>query len=99
VVQRFVDASMEGWRHYLADPALVDAELQRLNPAMNPEQMRFSVATLKEHHFIDGEGTEASHLGHMTADRWATTYRQLEELKVTTHTIDPATAYTTRFAP
>jgi NitT/TauT family transport system substrate-binding protein len=97
IVQKFVEASLEGWRNYLQDPAATDAELSRLNPAMSTDQMRFSVQTLKDRHFIDGAGTSESHLGSFTAERWSTLYRQLVDLKVITQTIDPASAYTLQF--
>jgi len=97
IVAKFVKASLEGWKNYLADPALVDAELSKLNPNMSPEQMKFSIDTLRQNHFIDGDGTPDSHLGHFTAQRWATTYKQLVDLKVTAAPIDPATAYTRQF--
>lgn len=99
LVQRFVDASMAGWKAYLADPTMVDAELQKLNPALNPDQMKFSIETLKARHFVDGDGTPESHMGHFTRERWETLYRQLVDLKVITHPYDPNTAYVTRFAP
>ena len=99
IVAKFVKASIQGWKNYLADPALVDAQLAKLNPNMNPEQMKFSIDTLRKDHFIDGAGTPESHLGHFTAERWATTYKQLVDLKVTAAPIDPATAYTLQFNP
>jgi NitT/TauT family transport system substrate-binding protein len=99
IVDKFVKASIEGWRGYLQDPAQVNAELSKLNPAMSPDQMRFSIDTLKSGHFIDGLGTPDSHLGHFTAERWSTIYQQLQSLGVTAHPIDPATAYTLRFNP
>jgi NitT/TauT family transport system substrate-binding protein len=99
LVARFVKASLQGWRDYLRDPALVNAEITRLNPAMSPGQMRYTVDTLKSQHFIEGEGTADSHLGHFTAERWATNYRQLFDLKMIAHPIDPASAYTLQFAP
>ncbi len=99
VVDRFAKASVEGWRRYLADPAEVNAALHQLNRAMSAEQTQYSFDTLKAGHFIDGANTEDSHLGHFTAARWATTYRQLVDLKVIPNALDPATAYTTRFMP
>jgi NitT/TauT family transport system substrate-binding protein len=99
IVAKFVNASVQGWKNYLQDPAMVDAQIGRLNPAMSPDQMRFSVQTLKDQHFIDGLGTPDSHLGHFTAERWNNLYRQLVSLKVTAQPIDPATAYTSQFAP
>jgi NitT/TauT family transport system substrate-binding protein len=99
IVAEFVRASLQGWRDYLRDPTHVNAELARLNPAMSPDQMRFTVQTLKDQHFVDGDGTADSHLGHFTAERWSQTYSQLLDLKVLAHPFDPATAYTLRFAP
>lgn len=97
-VSKFVQASIDGWRDYLADPSKVDAELAKLNPAMSAEQMAFSVQTLKNGRFIDGNGTPDSHLGHFTVERWTQTYQQLRDLGVITKAIDPATAYTTAYA-
>jgi NitT/TauT family transport system substrate-binding protein len=99
IVAKFVKASTQGWKNYLADPAIADAEIAKLNPAMSPEQMAFSVKTLKEQHFIDGDGTADSHLGHFTDARWDSLYQLLVKLKVTQNPIDPKTAYTMQFAP
>jgi NitT/TauT family transport system substrate-binding protein len=99
VVAKFVTASMQGWKDYLENPAMVDGELARLNPAMSIEQMRFSIDTLKRDHFVEGDGTGDSHLGHFTQERWNTIYGQLGDLKVIAQPIDPASAYTMKFAP
>jgi NitT/TauT family transport system substrate-binding protein len=99
IVDKFVKASVQGWQNYLADPTLADAEISRLNPNMSVDQMRFSVETLKAGHFIDGPGTPDSHLGHFTAERFTTIYKQLVDLGVITKPFDPAIAYTLRFNP
>jgi NitT/TauT family transport system substrate-binding protein len=99
IVQKFVNASLEGWKRYLADPTQVNAELGRLNPAMSTGQIKFSIETLQAGHFIDGANTPDSHLGHMTPARWSTLYKQLLDLKVLPHPLDPTTAYTTQFVP
>jgi NitT/TauT family transport system substrate-binding protein len=99
LVAKFVKASVQGWQDYLADPSRVDAQLSQLNPAMSTAQMQFSVDTLKSGHFIDGDGTPDSHLGHFTAQRWTANYQQLVDLHVTPNPIDPAAAYTLQFNP
>jgi NitT/TauT family transport system substrate-binding protein len=99
VAAKFVAASMQGWKNYLADPAMVDRQLEQLNPAMSAEQMQFSIGTLKRDRFVEGDGTEDSHLGHFTAERWNAIYAQLTGLKVIAQPIDPASAYTTKYAP
>ena len=48
MVARFVKASMEGWKSYLADPAPANALIKKDNPNMTDEQLAYSVAKLKE---------------------------------------------------
>jgi NitT/TauT family transport system substrate-binding protein len=105
IVAKFVRASTRGWRDYLADPTLADAEISKLNPAMSPDQMAFSYKALKEQHFLTGDGpsdpklASGDMLGKFTTQRWATMYAQLLDLKVLTNPIDPAKAYTLQFQP
>jgi hypothetical protein len=78
---------------------MANRQLEQLNPAMSAEQMQFSIDTLKRDHFVEGDGTEDSHLGHFTVERWNAIYGQLAGLKVIAQPIDPASAYTTKYAP
>src|SRR5271155_2669341 len=95
LVAKFVRASIRGWRDYLSDPTVANAEISKLNPAMNNDQMQFSTQTLKDEHFITG--SDPSEIGHFTPERWSTMYQQLIDLKVVTNPIDPKSAYTTQF--
>jgi NitT/TauT family transport system substrate-binding protein len=95
LVAKFVRASIRGWRDYLVDPTVANAEISKLNPAMSQDQMQFSTQTLKDDHFITGP--DPSQLGHFTSERWSTMYQQLIELKVIINPIDPKSAYTTQF--
>jgi len=97
IVAKFVRASLKGWQDFLADPAAVDAEIAKLNPAQNPEQMAFSVKTLKEGHFITGD--DGKDLGKFSPERWAETYNQLLELGLIAQPLDPKTVYTLQFQP
>ncbi len=99
VVAKFVAASTRGWRDYMNDPSLANAEINRLNPAMSVDQMEFSARTLKEMHFETGDGPDGDQLGRFTPERWATMYQQLVDLKVIPNPIDPKTAYTMQFLP
>jgi NitT/TauT family transport system substrate-binding protein len=96
VVAKFVRASLRGWRDYIADPGEVNAELLKLNPAMTLEQMQFTCQALKDGHFIYPDD-EPSKAGDFDPARWSEMYRQLVDLKVIQHPIDPATAYTMQF--
>ncbi len=99
IVAKFVRASTKGWRDYIADPSLADAEINKLNPAMNVDQMNFSALTLKDMKFETGDGPDGDQLGRFTPERWATMYQQLIDLKVITTPIDPKTAYTLKYLP
>jgi NitT/TauT family transport system substrate-binding protein len=97
VVAKFVRASLRGWQDYLQDPAAAHAVIEKLNPAMNPDLMTFSHDTLANRHLVDGNsGTE---MGKFDPTRWASTGKQLADLKIIEKPIDPATAYTLRFLP
>ncbi len=98
-VAGFVRATLRGWREYLRDPAPANALILQLNPAQNPEQMNFTVKALTEGKFITGDDASGASIGRMTAQRWAVNNRQLTQLGVIQHAIDPASAYTLRFLP
>jgi len=95
IVAKFVRASIRGWRDYMQDPSLVNAQLMKLNPAQQPAEMKFTWEALKSGHFVDG-GNPAQ-LGTMTATRWAQMYDQLNDLGLIQHPFAPANAYTLRY--
>jgi len=96
-VGRFVDASLRGWREYLADPTEAHAAILKLNPALNPEWMNFTWKALRDGHFVQGDDPSGSELGQMNTGRWDTMYKQLLDLRVIDKEFDPATAYTLEF--
>jgi NitT/TauT family transport system substrate-binding protein len=95
IVAKFVRASLRGWRDYLQDPAAAHAVIIKLNPALNPEWMRFTWQALRDGHFITGD--DGSELGKMRAERWVTMAHQLADLKMLEKPVDPAAAYTLQF--
>jgi NitT/TauT family transport system substrate-binding protein len=97
VVAKFVRASLRGWRDYLNDPAVANAAIMKLNPALNPEWVQFSWRALRDGHFVAGDDASGSQLGQMTPERWATMSQQLADLKMVPKSSDPAAAYTLQF--
>ncbi len=63
-VRDFRDASMEGWKSYLADPSVANAEIIKLNPNMSASFMDCVVERQKP--FVTG----TDGLGVMTEARW-----------------------------
>jgi len=96
-VEKFVSASLRGWRDYLADPSVAHAAVSRLNPALSPPWMQFSWQQLRDGHFVDGVAAKGEHIGQMNPQRWTELYTQLRDLKVIDKPFDPATAYTLQF--
>jgi NitT/TauT family transport system substrate-binding protein len=97
VVEKFVRASLRGWRDYLHDPAPAHAVISKLNPALTSDWMQFSWQALREGHFVTGDDPSGAQIGQMDPKRWQAMYDQLRGLKVIEKAFDPSTAYTLEF--
>lgn len=97
LVQRFVKATLEGWRSYLQDPAPGNALIKKDNPKMDDGTLAFSHKVMKEMKFFDGGDAAKSGPGVMTDARWQRTY----DLMVTGELLKPMPnwkdAYTLQF--
>ncbi|MEM7044766.1 MAG: ABC transporter substrate-binding protein [Pseudomonadota bacterium] len=72
LVQRFVDASIEGWYSYLyGDPSAANELIKADNPDMTDEQITFSIETMKSYGIVDSGDSEELGIGAMTEQRWA----------------------------
>src|SRR6202011_4448618 len=70
LVQRFVDASMIGWYHYLyGDNAPANALIEKLNPEMTDELLAYSLARMKEYGIVDSGGSLHDGIGAMSDAR------------------------------
>lgn len=97
VVEKFVQASIRGWKEYLRDPGPTDAYLLKLNPALNPAQEAFTVQALREGRFITGSDANGAQVGRMTAARWQAMEQQLDSLGMLKTPINPMNAYSLQF--
>ena len=98
LVQRFVDASMIGWYHYLyGDNAPANAMIKKLNPEMTDELLAYSVAKMKEFGIVDSGDTLRDGIGAMTDERIASFYDKMVRAGVVHQNIDFRKAYTLRF--
>jgi NitT/TauT family transport system substrate-binding protein len=98
LVRAFVEASREGWRNYLADPAATDAEITRRNPEMTAGQLAFSRNALAAGHFIDGFAARQEEVGLMTEERFKAQYELLRSIGMLPHDFDFHPAFTTQLA-
>jgi NitT/TauT family transport system substrate-binding protein len=98
LVQRFVDASIVGWYHYLyGDNAPGNAMIKKLNPEMTDELLAYSVARLKEYGIIDSGDALKNGIGAMTDERVASFFDKMVRAGVVHSDIDFRKGYTLRF--
>jgi NitT/TauT family transport system substrate-binding protein len=97
LVARFVKASIEGWKSYLADPAAANEMIKKDNPKMDDEQIAYGVKRMKELHVFDGGDAAKLGAGIMTDARWEQTYKFMVGAGLLKADTDWKKAYTTQF--
>jgi NitT/TauT family transport system substrate-binding protein len=97
LVQRFVRASIEGWKAYLANPAAGNVLIKRDNPKMDDEQIAFAIQRMKELKVFDGGDAATLGAGVMTDARWKQTYDFMVSAGLLKPEVDWKKAYTTQF--
>jgi NitT/TauT family transport system substrate-binding protein len=91
---RFVRASAEGWKSYLANPAPGNALIKRDNPEMSDDLLAYSHRKLKEYAIVTGGDAATRGLLTMTDARWKSTVDFLHDASLTRPGIDYSKAYT-----
>jgi NitT/TauT family transport system substrate-binding protein len=98
LVQRFIDASIEGWYSYLyGDPAPANQAILAANPDMPAELVDYGRRTMIARGTVDSGDTLRLGIGAMTDARWSSFYASMVKVGVYKAGIDLARAYTTRF--
>jgi NitT/TauT family transport system substrate-binding protein len=71
LVQRFVNATVEGWYTYLyGDNRQANERIKQDNPEMTDEQIAYSVEALKKYGIVDSGAALTNGIGAMTKERW-----------------------------
>ena len=73
VMRRFVIASAEGWKSYLANPAPGNALIKKDNPQMGDDLLAYGVRKLREYAIVAGGDAAKAGLLTMTNARWEAT--------------------------
>jgi len=98
LVQRFVDASVKGWYHYLyGDNSAANAMIRKLNPEMTDELIAYSIARMREYGIVDSGDSLRDGIGAMTDARMASFFDKMVRARVVRPDIDYRKAYTLRF--
>ena len=98
LVQRFVDASIEGWYSYLdSDPGPANALIKRDNPDMTDALIAYAIPAMKRHGILVSGDALALGIGAMTDARWKDFFDTMVAAGVFPATLDYRRAYTLRF--
>ncbi|ODC03413.1 hypothetical protein BFW38_07470 [Terasakiispira papahanaumokuakeensis] len=94
VVKHFVQASIEGWRQIIANPAEL---LPQLTPQMSPQYQNPQQNIYMLRQAIPLIYTGVGPMGWMERRRWQDIYEILQSQHIIEHSIDPRNGFTNRF--
>ena len=98
LVQRFVDASIVGWYHYIYGDSRPGNDLiKKQNPEMTDALLANSIAKMKEYGIVDSGDTVKLGIGAMTDARWKDFYDKMVHAGVVKARLDYKRGYTLRF--
>jgi NitT/TauT family transport system substrate-binding protein len=98
LVQRFVDASIEGWYSYLnGDPAPGNALINRDNPEMTDALLAYGMAKIKEKGIVDSGEAKANGIGAMSEARWRDFFDTMAKAGLYPADMDFSPAFTLQF--
>ena len=98
LVQRFVDASVEGWYNYLyGDNKKANELIKKDNPEMTDGQIAFSISKLKEYGIADSGDTLTNGIGCMTDDHVKKFFDSMVAIKMFKPDTAFTKSYTTKF--
>lgn len=98
VVQAFVEASAEGWYHYIyGDSAPGNALIRAANKDMTQEIIDNGIKVMREHGIVDSGDSLTLGIGAMSDARWARFLDVMTAAGVYPKGIDPKQAYTLNF--
>ena len=93
-IKRFVRASAEGWKSYLANPAPGNALIKRDNPQMSDELLAYGHRKMLEFGIVTGSDTATQGLLTMTDKRWQDTVEFLRGAGLAKAGVNYGSAYT-----
>jgi len=93
-VKKFIQASAEGWKSYLANPAPGNALIKKDNPQMEDDLLAYGVRMLKQYAIVTGGDAGKQGLMTMTDARWKQTFDFMVKAGMVDAKVDYRKAYT-----
>ncbi|HEY6979542.1 ABC transporter substrate-binding protein [Reyranella sp.] len=100
LIQRFVDATLEGWAQYLKGGPETDAAnalIKRDNPDQTDDRISYAVKVLNERGIVLSGDALAGGIGAMSEKRWRDFYEQMVDVGVFPKGLDARLAYALDF--
>jgi NitT/TauT family transport system substrate-binding protein len=100
LVQRFVDATLEGWAQYLkGGPAteVANALIRQHNPEQTDARMQYAIKALNERGIVLSGDALTGGIGAMSDARWSHFYEAMTDVDVLPRGLDVRQAYTLEF--
>lgn len=100
LIQRFVDATLEGWAQYLkGGPAIeaANALIKKANPEQTDDRIQYAIKVLNERGIVLSGDALTGGIGAMSDARWRSFYESMVEVDVLPKGLDVARAYTLDF--
>jgi NitT/TauT family transport system substrate-binding protein len=100
LVQRFVDASLEGWAQYLKGGPGIEAAnalIKRANPEQTDDRIAYAIKVLAERGIVMSGDALKDGIGAMSDQRWKSFYDSMVAVEVVPRGLDVGGAYTLEF--
>ena len=99
VVQRFVNATMEGWTQYMTGQGIeaANALIKRDNPEMTDAKIAYAIRVMNENGIVMSGDAQRLGVGAMTHERWQSFYEGMRDAGVYPPGLDFRRAYTLDF--
>lgn len=99
IVQRFVDATIEGWAQYMRGENVEAANrmIMRDNPEMTAERIAYAVRVMNERGIVMSGDAETLGIGAMTDARWQSFYTIMRDAGAVPAGLDVKRGYSLQF--
>ena len=97
-MQRFIDASIEGWYSYLdGDPSPGNALIKRDNPEMTDALIAYGIDKMKTYGVVDSGDAKTNGIGAMNEARWQNFFATMAKAGLYPPEMDVRQAFTVQF--